>query len=757
MSQFKIWKIVKEKREKRAAEQAEDEENRNQHESEIGKQVEQSNAQDLAHWEAVYGDQDMTNAQHPDSGIGSSVSLRKGSMSVKESQVNSDVEEIEMDDLHGAMSRTASKRGSKAGARAVVTVRVASDESVERASTLPEEEVNLIDTRNGSGAKPQRSISPRSTPRHSSRSSEDSQRPASRRSLAAGPAIIPLPFSPPMEENEDQHSGAETEASKGSVTSTMAKRRRRTPERLSLKNDSDEYGFMVQHIEDDRASSVAATADEEPDVEGLSLPAHSRMPSPYEIEFNKDALSPNLVGGQHPGSSRTSLVPEEPVEENDDEALFRPESSARENQPFPIGNRTNPRARRASAANSGKKSIGDHDSDKDDMASAVGNLQGQLPERLSKVAMSYRTNEWAKHAAEADQPELETFDEPTSAGIQVDHAFKEAAAPVHVEALQEMAVPTAQPIATRNASQMSSNNPYKQSTTGMLSRTASGSTATPVYVFQPTDPQASSQRQSTMSSFRPKVNTQGRRLTSAPLLSQTLVESPIEEALAASGPYRNSYRNSSLPLGMSSTTLLGKRSDMIVRRTTSTSFMPVASTPNLAVIAASDSSSAGSVRLEESDSDITSLSQRKQLLDEDDMTLAERRALMQSSAFREQSQSRLIMQQTHPVPARNLIYDSHQPKRYSTVDNIKQNAMLAQWRQSMQADAAARQPLVPDDTRRHQMMYERRQVQVEYEAQRRQAERGYRESMIDSAMRNGQMHDAHRDALRRMQAKANRA
>jgi hypothetical protein len=47
--------------------------------------------------------------------------------------------------------------------------------------------------------------------------------------------------------------------------------------------------------------------------------------------------------------------------------------------------------------------------------------------------------------------------------------------------------------------------------------------------------------------------------------------------------------------------------------------------------------------------------------------------------------------------------------------------------------------------------------QKEMERQQKAVEKQQRESMLDNMMRSGGMQDAHREALRRMQAKANRS
>jgi len=145
------------------------------------------------------------------------------------------------------------------------------------------------------------------------------------------------------------------------------------------------------------------------------------------------------------------------------------------------------------------------------------------------------------------------------------------------------------------------------------------------------------------------------------------------------------------------------------------------------------------------------------------MTLAERKAYMQqqqtsaapqsSNRARRSSGPAPQASRMHSASNPNLIYDSHQPKRSNTVDTSKQQTMFTQWRSSLQQDSNAKLPLVDQDQARQFMMSQQQQAAMD--RQRRQSQRMQRESMMDVAMRTGQLHSAHTDVLRKMQAKAN--
>lgn len=757
MSQFKIWKIVKERRARRDAERLAHDEIRDQLEAAVGEEIERKNERDRRQWEAVYGDKDQTQV-HVDSGVGSSLgSLPKGSISVQER----DLESIGLSDLPG----TASNRSSKQGP---AVVQVASDEGLQQSCHVAKSEDDLLDKSDLS-----RSTSHRSLIEH-----RNSSRELGRESLGElaqeGPVITPLPFKIPGEEDDDEVVAASDHSSGVTVGLSVLERRGVPLTRLTLKKKLEvDRAMAVPNTEADRASSVAATADEDADMDGMSAHRVSRIPSPDQLKL------PSLAddGRDRSRSPRLSFF-EAPVEEEDEETILRP-NPVPEESVKPIESLSKRRSTMSSHHRSvaSRRSVGEGICDDEgDGVSAVGSLKGYLPDKLSKVAMTYRTNEWAKHIADAEQPEDDQSLESHSPGIQVDHAFaQEAARPVDVEELMPHEDP--EPAVSRNISRASSNNPYRQSMQAPSAMSRSNSSAaTPIYAFPRSSSQMSLKRKSSNStSLGQSKSRQALRNSSAPLMNQTLVESPVEEALASSGP----YRNPSTPV-MSTVNLMDERNDRLKRMPTTTSFNALPSQAHVNVDPTTSESAAA--RLEEPDSDRLSLSERARIPDEDDMTLAERKALMKNQQKQQQPSNACDMIQTpsahptdhHPHPLassrtrtstqptrmpstvsinnHNLIYDSHQPKRTATVDTAQQTARLTQWRQSLQqdaVDAAAKNPAGLEAT----SSIAARQQQEQQ--RRREVERAKRESAMDVAMRSGQWHGAHREAMRRMQAKAN--
>jgi hypothetical protein len=152
-----------------------------------------------------------------------------------------------------------------------------------------------------------------------------------------------------------------------------------------------------------------------------------------------------------------------------------------------------------------------------------------------------------------------------------------------------------------------------------------------------------------------------------------------------------------------------------------------------------------------------------QALDEEDMTLSQRRQLVQARRRSSGAGSGTAPQSLPssfgvqpPMPSLNLAnFNSHQPQPHSNAPSAqKREAMLASWRASMRNEnSPMSQPPVADEGRRQAMLSERRQA----EAMKTMAERvtKARDNAFDDMMRRGDMLDLHREAMRKMQGHAN--
>lgn len=800
MSQFKLWKVIKERRQKKELERRERDDSLERMEEEAGRRIENDLGRERAEWEAVYGDK-RTKVNGANS---SDDSMHKGSLSVKDARRTSS-DSIEMDDLgsireesrQGLMARGSSKKNGASR----ITVRVAQDDDIHQIDPqgnliqAPNEASSRNSIRHGSSSTSLRASTDLPRPDGAVHRISSSPRASHRSSAPPPPPIIPLPFRIPDSGGEDEDDTASVSTIPETLPTERPKSKRASAasalRRLSINRGSRDLGesqeaLVVPHIEDDARSSVAATFDEI-DEDRISLPALSPPTSPVANGFEKDLLTPpspnkrprSLVDTGEPTSElpTRSAMSEggTPIEPHDADILKpHPPSGADED---PAGTaelrksltastdpKANDKRKRLSLANQQGQSVlsGTRREDAKSVSRKSGPasdifedavvrelVKENLPANVSKVVLSYRTNEWAKHLEAAERPQFDEL-EPASPGMRVDSGFREAAAPVP-EALQP-----------------ASNNPFRHS----MGRSASGSPKIGLQdgTLDTTTPPRNSSAT--------KLVTRGLRNSSTPLINETLVESPIEE--------QHSPADMVAPSPLPSGTLLGRREGILRSKPQSTSFMPYmtpypsGSTPSVAVIAPSDSASVRGLNLDlEPDSDNISLSSRKQqLLDGsggENMSLAERKALIQrqqAAQLQAQAQAQILAQQrnrqgTWPLlpdaqpyshlpnsgAALRQTFNSHQPRRSSAIDPRRQETTLANWRSSLALDKVPAGPIVVDEGRRAAMLAEQRQRQIA--ALQEQSAREYRDGMVGGLMRRGDMLDAHREALRRMQAGAN--
>ena len=752
LSQFKIWKVVKERRTRKDAARLQQDEDRAQLESAVGKDIESMNDRDRAQWEATYNDKG-TARMHIDSGVGSSVeTFHKQSMSIRDREV----ETVEMDEIPGVRSQDFIDHVTTAG---LLTSRNG-EEGLERPD---DEHFGSVESSRRVSQPSEGSEAVHGSLKDAiSRTSGDSSPGVVASSQT--PAVTPLPFSiPGLAMNDGSKQSVYDSDHDGSSSALRG---------LGHGTQNGDYR-PESYIEDDRASSVAATADEEENFGDGTARPHSHHLAPQHSLAPKDPFAEAEQTRERPVSGIPSMI-EQPLEEDDDEAIVRPETTLAKH-PTEKSTAREKEARASTASLNGVSSLSGQSGQSSEerinpeATSGLRSLEAHLPQKASKVVGTYRTNEWAKHIADADMPQPEQNSRPSSPGVQIDHAYAaEPAAPVVVDELSPATSPsvsqsfgprTSQKDARRSAGRKTlSRSPASAGTQRGLPRSSSqmsmqrqsSTPVTPHYAFSRSASAMSLQRQTSKTSLghRPNLASHGRR-SSAPLGNLPLLESPVEDTLDTTDPHRDLA--SPMSTRGSAINLMDERKDKVLRRPKSASFNILNSVAaNLVTVP--ESISNPNTITEEPDSVPTSP------VDEDDLTLAEHRARMHSPTFRNNNSS--SRQDTWPLPptapatSSKLIYDSHQPKRTHTVDALKQNTMLTHWRQSLQAESRAKSPIQIDERGQASMLSERRQA--EWEVQRKQAERAQRQSTIDAAMRSGQLHSAHRDALSRMQAKANK-
>jgi hypothetical protein len=723
-SQSKLWNIIKKRRERRALDRLHNERNLRQEEEKVGRRIERANSRQRVYWEAVYGNKD--NAPSADSGIG--IMVKEGHGSTVTSTEHSGERPIEMGEMSSPPVMTgANQELVKKGQESTVSVRVVADEQ-----PAPEQPENQIPVEHDTNH-----LSP-NTNRNSVRNSQftpsiveapnvdlsgAAEQAGSRRNsrneshrISGGPAIVPLPFKVPEDDRDDSSSVAtfadddngnrfSKRFSQGSeLLRSLSHRSQIKRDALSRPLSTSTEKLVGHHsVEDDR-SSVAATIDEmTDDGDSRSLPdlsEHVSREQQNNGDMPKDVAQDGII--EHPEASEAPATTDSLTENQ----LQAPQSSApQQNLEIDPENGEKPASSPASETAVPEPL-------------PVALTKAALPPALPKVASSYRTNEWAKHLSNADAPEVEDI-KLFRPSTEADSILEEAPAIVHVKDLQQTPEIGVTPPAPRSTSQLSSY-PFPP----QMSRTNSyqsldSSKADPTVVPWP---QAvisrSSSRQSLQRVFTQQMQPiRSYRNSSTPNISQTtLVESPIEDT---AGP---------LP---SSSSLIGKR-EAILRNKSSFGFNSLAATPEAVSLA----------------SEIRPTKTRdSRIEDEENASLSASRSVMRQST----------LPTSTPQLRQNSSFDSHQPRRQSStpVNGPSRDNQLAQWRASVQQDLQANvQPKKSLDKSRSALLQEK--MIAERQKEMEQTRKGIRENVLDERMRKGDMLEAHREAMRRMQKEANR-
>ncbi|CAI7669377.1 unnamed protein product [Penicillium pancosmium] len=364
----------------------------------------------------------------------------------------------------------------------------------------------------------------------------------------------------------------------------------------------------------------------------------------------------------------------------------------------------------------------------------------RIPEQTSKVIHTFRTNEWAKHLADAETPDLEPLEfepepiEPTKAD--------EAAAPVKVDELLQTPLNAQPPPAVTS--------PMESSTSPDEARRRSRLSMAPV-----TDVPRSKTRNSTHVMSGAKSPIMSRNVSSSSLVAQQLaaddghgpLRSPSAPLLTISTlntGHDNDKEQTESPRWNGPPPLLAVREDMVRNRMSSTSlrYDPWGSR-NASRQSLVDPARVMSPTLsipDEGDEEPTGIT--TPIHDDDDVPLSKRRAMLQ--------------RQTMESPSTTSLqgFDRARSPPAASTNPAKPAAAMAAWRQSMREDISSRRdPLSlnssPTSPERPQSLWGSVQ-------QMKDASNTRVGDAIAEGMQKGSMTDLHRQAMRRMQASANR-
>ncbi|QUC18605.1 uncharacterized protein UV8b_02846 [Ustilaginoidea virens] len=857
ISQIKLWRIVREKRAKRAAERAEEQRNLEHEEETVGRQIEEVNARERQQWERVYGDgaaESIADSRFTDTG-----SEKRLRPSLAESKRQLSAEAVELTDMSESdHSRNGPEAlmAAEVNEEGKVTVRVAAEDVPESAMGVQEAATPDEKDEARQGAQ----VSSDDGKRHS-KSTVASKRASQAQIVPEAPELVPLPFIVPEEtdaKSEADRSSIATFADEAEVDATSAPRKYQSlVKRLSLgpasflhnisqRSDRTE-GAVADGLSDsgksteelflertrwpeDDERSLAATIDEE----SVSSKGHNPIDEDHETDED--------TGKGEPATPRLEIQAklgqpdnEPPVEGAEAAGAIpasRPTSSTRTPGPTvivgePAGHDTTPNAEQLSQAQAEGQGKRDSPADPNlpaasDRAESVASnsstapaslTKDRLPRSLSRVAMSYRTNEWAKHLSNAERPELDELHIPRArAAPKTARDTKEKAAPVDVEALRRTAEDGVPPFLVRRSTSQTSDLAMSSSSTRRSPRPdLPAATTAVVPPASPTEQNPRLEQRAAQSaiarpasSLRKKSSGFKQASPNFTSIAEERANGPTDEPIAEEGssetPQPDSSHSSTVALDKMSSqppatmaaaekpstpgivsysspqTLMGQR-EIFIRSKSQGNLFSNTAEPTLA--SQGLGSESGSLR-----NYALHAATMPSVADPDDVPLSQRKEMMRHNGLMLVSGS---PSQPAPVPTRrptgadsseNLAFNSHQPKRSSTRPTLAaREAQLASFRQSVQHGLRSGTPVMMNTGRdspfgsppllgggREAEMQRNMEMQrtvlmgqKEAEAQRREVQKKEKEDAdraFDERMRNGDMLEIHREAMRKMQKHA---
>ena len=753
MSQMKLWKVIRDRRKRKAEARLQDEEDRDHLEANLGRKVEDNNNRERPQWEAAYGSEEAVDSCtsrvgsstiHESAGDSKATSLKKPSVSIKEA--HSEQEILELNNIVSSSRR----------------------------SSHPRTTITPRDSEDGPRSK---------------RMAESGARDDARLSSKSSPDIAALPFTVPTAEQVNARS---TKA--GSVTTFgeshpdfgdslvhsehQISRLRDTcdPKNGSWGDEQHEEAvdnrfnappLTVPHVDEDR-SSVAATIDGLTDAGAASNPKLSRSGTPLPSNDSDTRNEPAAASMLETESSLPfAYVEKAPLGVDD--------SSTRENPQGESFGDINTDPASACGSNLGPLSSPDHleEFSQQTIPYSVGYENGRLanltkqslPRGESNTVLLYRTNEWAKHQATAEKPNVDDVAPPSEPGVAVNYGT-EAAVPVNVNALQRTAF-TPQEIAV--SKYRSQNSPRPDQAPNMSRSSSAQSSA-----FVPNSIANVPVNTAVMSSG--SVVPPHTHASSSNLLSQPPDKSPLEDP--SRGLEKQSSRGGKEISGLENNvaTLMGQRQDRLSNRLSTMSFanlmgrsstaqattsnVDLASKPRHQVL--QQRTTLGPSPIEQPASNTLTAASA-----DEDMTLAQRRELIRSQSQQQGRSTPALRQASTSHTPRGVhspdVFDSHQPKRGQSVSNAQRESRLASWRASMAQDSVQRSSslnvsgvcsggatMSELDMKRNKILEEQRQRTIKEQHKQRQGQA--LDNAIDARMRSGDMMELHRKKMKAMQS-----
>ncbi|PGH18275.1 hypothetical protein AJ79_00614 [Helicocarpus griseus UAMH5409] len=395
----------------------------------------------------------------------------------------------------------------------------------------------------------------------------------------------------------------------------------------------------------------------------------------------------------------------------------------------------------------------------------------KIPSHMSRVVLTYRTNEWAKHISDAEPPGTRTIDESLA-----DTERDEPAVPVLISELQQTATSTMSPTesefdrAAISTSQQEGHRPLSISSKRSYSGMQTFNNAPLPVTFKPSPSATGSQtplihplqRPMSMSNLPQSVLGQFDMTRIRPTSSLVSLQRPpsiipeIDETEEKNPPVKE-LRMFAAPLMAQREVTIRNRSLLLPsnRSVTDTGRLNRSQSRRSLDLPPQTSSRSTSPYLTRGHTPVESaddlpLSLRRELIHQDMYT--------QTQTWQQRSPLAINFAASDIMPLVNtrrssLQYQQHQSSAPNPLE--VREVKLARWRESVNKEIAMEhQPDAVVETRRADLIKEKERSQLGKQQEAIMA--SYRESVRDQAIRKGDLQNVHTEVLRRMQAKANK-
>ncbi|KAG6001776.1 hypothetical protein E4U21_003821 [Claviceps maximensis] len=867
ISQIKLWRIVREKRAKRAADRAQDQHDLDREEENVGRQIEESNGRDRREWERVFGDgnaDSITESRVTD--IGENGSEKGFQPGYTASKTKPSAEVIEMAEIsesdqwkHGpdALMATEDSKDGK------ITVRVAADDVPESSTDI---EGETLDEK----VEPNQEAKYFGDSERNSKAATESRRVSQAQTVTEAPEVVPLPFTVPdtndVKSDADRSSIA-TFADDAEAAASAAPRKRlslaskiskgsasllRNFSQISERTGGGEIGFVNGGVNGGEGNEIASDAGRsteglvmgeirQPDDDKTSLAAtiDDESLSGADVESVVEDTEQDNASGE-PELARQSIEIHAQLGKKDDElhignslaqdtARLQPVSTTIDSGPSPAVKSEHPLDVNKTDTRVGEPQRDDekvaescHASSSTDpnlpqpheRAKSVATVSSipasltkeRLPRSLSRVAMSYRTNEWAKHLSHAECPEPEELLVPAMGLANKVKEPKERPVPVNFEELQQTAENGGPPSSVKRSFSMASEIGSPTSSPGKFSKQQLPpvtDVVVPVFSSGRDSPFGQRWPRSPISPPPPTLKKipSGLRQSSStfmPIAEESINQSANEFSVKEVHEFPQPLSSPSSVIGLdtmsqasvprvsrspipgvvsyaSPQTLIGQR-EMFIRSKSQGTML--SNTPEPPFVSQEPDSDAGSLH------DYSIYAAALNVSDPDDVPLNQRKEIMRQSSMMSLSHASVqsVMAHTRPLPGHDstesLAFNSQVSNRSSTLPPIvAREAQLASFRQSVQHDLRSGTPVMMNSGREtpfrsasllaggrdaeiQRNIEMQRSVlmgQKEAEARRREMQKREKEHVdraFDERMRNGDMLEAHRAAMHKMQKEA---